>query len=238
MITIWALYDDGVGSWQHSGYDRNEFNIISIGINDNNWDNYKKIDLSLTNYNLIKELEKLPKPDVIVASPPCESWSIADNQQRLYRNSNINGEIKFFREKDILENNIKMHKNRKRDYFKQWRTTLIGFETCLSTNLIIKHFNPQIFIIENPQTSKLWEFIEIFGTINGIKNIAHYNSYNNDYTKKPTCFYSNLSLNLKHENLKSCKKWECVSGYNIRSSIPKELILNLLEKIKNNLKGE
>ena len=26
---------------------------------------------------LFDELDKLPKPDLIIASPPCESWSVA-----------------------------------------------------------------------------------------------------------------------------------------------------------------
>ena len=34
---------------------------------------YRKIDLSLNNFNLFKDLNKLPKPDIILASPPCES---------------------------------------------------------------------------------------------------------------------------------------------------------------------
>lgn len=231
---VWALFDDGVGSWNHCGYDKELFTIISIGINDNpDWENYYKIDLSLNNYDLIKQLEKLPKPDIIVASPPCESWSIADNQQRLYRKATSEGTIELFTEQNILDNNEKMHKNRKRDYHKQWRTTLCGMETALATDLIVKHFNPKIWVIENPQTSKLWEFLPIFGTTlrEGYANIAHYNSYNDEFTKKPTRFYSNVQLFLKAENKKSSTPWENVCGYDRRSSIPKDLLLDILQQI-------
>lgn len=232
---IWALFDDGVGSWQHCGFDENKFEIISIGINDHqNWKNYRRIDLRISNFDLIKELEKLPKPDIIVASPPCESWSIADNQQRLFRSVDESGNIKLFRENDILLNNILMSKNRKRDYHKQFRTSIIGFDTSLATDYIINHFKPKFWIVENPQSSKIWEFLKVFGTIlkDGFKNDTYYNCYDSNFSKKPTRFFSNIVLDLRKEHIKSNILWECVSGYDRRSSIPKALLLDILEKIE------
>lgn len=103
-MIVWCLYDDANGSWNKYSKEQNENTFISIGINNNDWDNYYKIDLSIQNENLIKELWQLPKPDIIVASPPCESWSIADNQQRLWREQKGNN-IKVHLKRDIEHNN-------------------------------------------------------------------------------------------------------------------------------------
>ena len=100
---IWCLFDDANGSWNKFSREREKEHYISIGINDNDWDNYYKIDLSIQNDKLITELEKLPKPDIIVASPPCESWSIADNQRRLW-SKQVGRMIEVFTYQDELEN--------------------------------------------------------------------------------------------------------------------------------------
>ena len=232
---IWALYDDGNMSWYNSDYDKSKYRVISIGINDHsNLDDYYQIDLRLSNENLIKQLSELPKPDIIVASPPCESWSIADNQQRLFRKiENIKdfNVVTFFTKEQIEHNNYVMGKNRQRDYFKQFRTMLIGMDTSMCLELIIKSFKPQIWIIENPQTSKIWDWLRATTNIGGYKNVAYYNNYDSNRTKKPTIFYSNKFLILKNRNIKQNLKWEQVSNYDKRSAIPKELILDILNQI-------
>lgn len=242
MKTIWALYDDGNMSWYNCGYDKSKYRVISIGIQEHNdLKDYHKIDLRLSNYNLINELSKLPKPDIIVASPPCESWSIADNQQRLFReivtiqDHNI---INFYTEDKIINNNLEMHKNRKRDYYKQFRTMLIGFDTSIATGYIINYFKPKFWIIENPQSSKIWDYLSKTCIYSGYRNIAHYNLYDLNFSKKPTCFLSNIKLNLKAENKKAIINFEKISGYNRRSSIPKELLLDILDQLGGLIKNE
>ena len=227
---IWCLFDDANGSWNKFSKEREKEHYISIGINDNDWDNYYKIDLSIQNDKLITELEKLPKPDIIVASPPCESWSIADNQQRLWREQQGNN-IKVHLKSDIEHNNKTMHPTRKRDYYKQWRTTLNGISTILGTLKIIDYFKPKYWVIENPATSKIWEFINENVKLEGFKNKAYYNAYNIEFTKKPTIFFSNLELKLKLDNIKQIRKWEEHTGYDTRSSIPKELLKDIIEQI-------
>jgi hypothetical protein len=65
-------------------YFNGQFEVHCFGINDIDVQNpksgfdfkkyfYHKIDLSIINFNLISLLEKIPKPDIILASPPCES---------------------------------------------------------------------------------------------------------------------------------------------------------------------
>lgn len=224
---IWALFDDATGSWNHCNYDREKYIIYSFGININGWENYHRIDLRLSNPNLIKELSKFPKPDIIVAHPPCESWSIADNQQRLFRK--VEGRtIELYNWEDNQYNNSIVYKKLRRDYFKQWGTTMVGFETAITTNFIIHHFNPKVWIIENPQSSKIWEFLRSFGNLSGYYNLTYYNCYDCCFTKKPTYFFSNTSIPLKKEHIKSCKKWSEVAGYDIRSAVPEPLLIDIL----------
>lgn len=228
MKVIWALFDDGGGSWNKLNKD----NVISVGINDNKWTNYYKIDLSIQNSKLIKQLEKLPKPDIIVASPPCESWSIADNQQRLWRKQQGRN-IEVFTKQDIEYNNSIYSINLKRDYYKQWRTTLNGMSTILGLLSVIDHFKPPIWIIENPRTSKIWEFIKENVGLEGYHNVAHYNCYDKEFSQKPTIFFSNVKLNLMSHKIPSGKRWESVHGYKKRSMIPSELLEDILKQVEN-----
>lgn len=227
---IWALYDDGYGSWNRLNKD----NIISVGINDNNWKNYKRIDISLNNPNLIKDFLKLPKPYAIVASPPCESWSIADNSRRAYRYSDVNKMV-LFDEMDyaILNQRSKL----KRNFFKQHQKRLIGESTILAVCYLIKFFNPKIWVIENPKTSKIWNYISNWTRLSGKKNNTYYSNYDSlNFTQKPTTFLSNIDLSLLNDSkIKSSNKWAYFNnnrGYNISSSIPSKLIKDIFNKIE------
>jgi hypothetical protein len=74
------LFDDAESSYKNAinKFFDTQFEVHSIGINNvvfpkSNYYFYHRIDLSLCNFNLIQELSKLPKPNIILASPPCES---------------------------------------------------------------------------------------------------------------------------------------------------------------------
>ena len=62
-----------------------EMTIFSVGLDIENKNNHF-IHLNLADYSylfgdnkLYETLDKLPHPDLIIASPPCESWSIASH---------------------------------------------------------------------------------------------------------------------------------------------------------------
>ncbi|VDR42310.1 hypothetical protein [Mycoplasmopsis caviae] len=71
-VIVWALYDDGNMCYYQSLKDNENLEVYPVGINDiKDIENYKRIDLSLNNLNLLKELKsQLPKPNIILASPP------------------------------------------------------------------------------------------------------------------------------------------------------------------------
>ena len=85
---MWALFDSGNGSYTKAIQTLNEtentnIDVYPIGI-DIEGKNSHFIHLDLADYKrmfgdnkLFDTLDKLPKPDLIIASPPCESWSNA-----------------------------------------------------------------------------------------------------------------------------------------------------------------
>lgn len=88
-MTVWALFDSGNGSYT-KGVKQVDANIdiYPIGIDIENKNNHF-INLNLADYSrlfgdstLFDTLDKLPKPDLIIASPPCESWSNASAMDR------------------------------------------------------------------------------------------------------------------------------------------------------------
>lgn len=200
---IWALYDDGNGSWHKLGAK----NVYSFGLNDHpDWDNYFKVDLSATNLNLIQDLEKVAKitgkPDFIIAHPPCESWSIADNQRRVYRDIKLYKTptskgvlLDLFNWRELADLNIRTMGKKQphlyRNPAKQIGKCLIGMGTATAVKCIIEHFQPHISIIENPQTSKLWDFLYAMCDMYGSKELTYYNKWDNEYTPKPTFFMFN-----------------------------------------------
>lgn len=85
-MIIWGLFDSGEGSYAKAIEEYNQENstdhqLIPIGLDiKKRRTDFVQLDLA-TNTLLHKKalwetLDTLPKPDVILASPPCESWSI------------------------------------------------------------------------------------------------------------------------------------------------------------------
>lgn len=95
-----------------------------------------------------------------------------------------------------------------------------------------------MWVIENPKTSKIWEFQENhwdFNQYNGAdvyKNSTYYSSYDPKFSLKPTIFKSNIKLNLKKDkNNTSNKNHMALGNYFKRSSIPTKLVMNIMEQI-------
>ncbi len=106
-------------------------------------------------------------------------------------------------------------------------------ERCIQNVIkILCYFKPKNYYIENPASSLIWKYIKYnLGFTNGIKNIAHYSAYNENFSKKPTCFLSNIKLNLKKakKGYMSIKKIDSNNYYLILSGACKN---NKLDEIK------
>ena len=250
---IWALYDDAESSYNKAikRYFDKKFIIYSIGINDLVFEKskyyfYKKIDLSLINFNLIKELNKLPRPDIILASPPCESWSGADCGGVMVKSITKNGEWVIKNKKYYDKYNEKAHPVKRRKFIQKETSRILGEATIGATIKIIEEFKPKYWVIENPFTSKTWKFQEFhwnFGN-KAFHNKTYYSSYDKNFSSKPTIFKSNINLNLKSKKEIGNKNHMLKGSYSKRSAIPKLLIKKIIDELlikieshKNN-KGE
>lgn len=244
-LIIWALFDDAESSYKNAiskYFDKLNIEVHSVGINDIKFPKskkyfYHKIDLSITNFNLLKQLSNLPKPDIILASPPCESWSGADcsGKMTVKIGSNWNWTIK---NKSFYDEHNKICNPVKRRYFdKKERTRICGEATIGGTILIIQHFKPKVWIIENPKTSKTWDFQKNHWNFLGIMNDTYYSAYNLNFSLKPTIFKSNIKLSLlKKRPKKSNNDHMALGSYSKRSSIPGKLIKNIIEQCINYIK--
>lgn len=210
------------------------FEVHSIGINsifflEKKDYFYHRIDLSLNNFNLLKDLSSLPKPDIVLASPPCESWSGADCAGKMLRSISKDGEWIVKNKKYYDEYNKIAHPVKRRYFTQKERGRILGESTIGATIEIIEKFKPKIWIIENPQTSKTWEFQRNHWDFQGINNLTYYSSYNSDFSPKPTIFKSNIKLELKIKKEVGNKDHMLKSSYSARSKIPHELIKELME---------
>jgi len=257
-ITVWALFDSGNGCYTKTvNKNFDNIDIYPVGIDVEN-KNSHFINLNLADYSelfsggispIFEELDKLPKPDIILASPPCESWSMASAMPRgnacwqtneittLFGTEKADNHFSLRTKLELEEDNAK----KKGAFVKYWYKTVynrINGELCaFNTIRIIERYKPNIWIIENPQSSRLWRYYKQIHNFNGIENVAHYNSYAEQVPKKATTFYSNIELELRTTSEKADitvtvnndgRKF--LRGYNNRSNIPEMLIKEILEK--------
>lgn len=227
---IWALFDDGNSCYKNAIKNEN-IEVHNIGINNISMQNYHKIDLSLLNDNLFKQLDKLPKPNIILASPPCESWSCADCGGRMFRNIKDNCLWLVKNKQYYIEYNKVCNPVKRRNFIKKETNRIIGETTIGATLEIINKYNPNVWVIENPQSSKIWDYIKYHHNFNGINNITYYSTYDNSFSLKPTNFLSNINLNLRKDKIRGNKDYMKVNTYNNRSNIPYSLINNIIEEI-------
>ena len=187
---------------------------------------------------LFDTLDKLPQPDLIIASPPCESWSVASamkNGNACWKREDVSDSL-FEPQTPLSRFTVRNHDDYDGTQFKQDKSLIKrinGELTVFNTIEIIKRYNPKYYIIENPAYGRLWEYVDkILGFKMPLDNFTYYNNY--DYPiSKPTKFKSNVYLNLKSENIPNDVIFN--SGfsrdYNERSNIPKKLVDDIFIKI-------
>ena len=216
---------------------------------ENNHTNFIHLDLGslgelFGDDSMWSKLDELPSPDIILCSPPCEAWSMASaikgGGNNCWRSVGETSSIRTKAELDAINATGTPYR---RIYWKAKYRRLNGEATAFNTLRIIERYSPKVWVIENPQTSQLWKYYKDVCGFEGYKNLAHYHAYDiENFTKKPTVFYSNIPLSLKTSREKPqlfFKKSEAdlVGGkdisrsYNVRSRIPLELIKDILEQI-------
>ncbi|MEG0992204.1 MAG: cytosine methyltransferase, partial [Malacoplasma sp.] len=147
------------------------------------------------------------------------------------------GEWKVMNKKYYDEYNKTAHPVKKRRFLQKEKGRILGESTIGGTIEIINHFKPKIWIIENPQTSKTWEFQKNHWDFYGEENLAYYSAYNANFSPKPTIFKSNIKLVLINKRVKGNNDHMSRGSYSKRSSIPKELIKTIIEQVLKYIKS-
>ncbi|BCK42939.1 DNA methyltransferase [Streptococcus suis] len=256
-MTVWALFDSGNGSYTKGAATINRsgganIDIYPIGIDIENKNNHF-INLNLADYGrlfgdntLFDTLDKLPKPDLVIASPPCESWSNASAMiegNACWKQEDLSDSL-FAPQREASMFTIRNKSDYEQTYInyqydRQFMKRVNGELCAFNTVEIIKRYNPRYFIIENPASGRLWKYIEdVMGFKLPYLNITRYNNY--DYPlQKPTKFASNIFLGLKTD-VKPAKTTltNFSKSYNERSNIPQKLVIEIFSKIYNEFSKE
>lgn len=255
-MIVWSLFDSGNGCYKNAAerYFLNRLVNYSIGLDIEN-KNTHFIHLNLADYSdlfgssvMFTRLDQLPKPDIILASPPCESWSIASSmkggnvcwysEELLTLFGPVKSTNSFtLRTRSQLEGHFEKSPHFKKFWWKTVYNRINGELCAYNTIRIIERYQPQVWVIENPQTSKIWRYYREIQDFQGIENVAHYNAYDRSFSKKPTTFYSNIYLPIRTsyeraEAVLSRRKGDdrrVIHGYNAKSNIPLPLIKDILE---------
>lgn len=241
-MIVWALFDSGNGCYAQAAKDFPEIELYSIGMDkEHKNDHFINLDLAAYSFDgkanpLFMVLDQLPEPDVILASPPCESWSVASAM----KNGNASwkqevGDSLFQPQLPLSRFTVRDYKDYEGVQFIPEKSLInrINGELCtFNTIQIIKRYSPKIHVIENPAGSRIWDYVDqVLGFNLTYDNLTYYNNY--DYPiKKPTKFKSNMNLKLRQEKIENEVSWKSFSrNYNTRSNIPMELVIDIFEKI-------
>lgn len=255
-MIVWALFDSGNGSYTKGAKDLSDkglcdIEIYPIGIDIERKNNHF-INLNLADYSrlfgdntLFDTLDKLPKPDLIIASPPCESWSNASaipNGNACWKKEDLSDSL-FKPQREPSPFTIRSNRDYEQAYnnYKYDRQFMkrVNGELCIFNTIeIIKRYEPDFFVIENPASGRIWRYIEeVISFELPFKNPTRYNNYGYPISK-PTKFASNLDLQLNNEANKPEVTWQDFStSYNERSNIPQELVKEIFTKIYQRWKG-
>ncbi len=249
-MIVWALFDSGNGSYTKAINTLNssggaKIEVYPIGLDIENKNNHF-IPLNLADYSrifgdnkLFDTLDKLPHPDLVIASPPCESWSNASamaDGNACWKQEDLSDSLfqpqtppSMFTIRSNKDYELAYHNYQ---YDRQFMKRVNGELCAFNTIEIVKRYQPSYWIIENPASGRLWKYIEqIIGFHLPHKNPTRYNNY--DYPlQKPTKFASNIFLNLNNEIKPAEVEWGRFSKlYNERSNIPQKLLLDIFQTV-------
>lgn len=227
-MRILALFDDGNGSVKKA---LPEHDVVSVGIGN------ADIVMDLSDLKNIKKLVDMHKKDpfdLLMASPPCESWSFATggDNGNAYRDKNSLALRTFQNWKTNPYVGVRKLVERNAPeipavYSRYLRKGVNGDLTALFTAELVKALGIP-FVIENPQSSMIFDKLEREG-LSFVKNVACYAAYSDDFPVKRTGFASGVAMNLKQA--KRAKFAFCDwkgSKHIVRSSMPVDLIKDIV----------
>ena len=215
QIVVWDLFGGGQNSVYQSLRENPLFDVWTFDITEPTREQHIKQDLTVD--NIIEVLGQYPKPDIIVASPLCQSFSQVLQMK--------GGGTCFWKKENgvLVERTVAEFETLKSGFTKhlkadkQLEIKRLG-EKCINNTLaIIEHFKPQFWYIENPANSLMWYYIEHnkadWIAANGpvFKNKTYYNNYGFSI-QKATIFLSNIDLHLKYEKINYSYEKEVINN--------------------------
>lgn len=258
---VWALFDSETGDYNSAAkkYFSDTIDLYGVGISHYGKDTDRYLNFDLSDFTELftgesiasKLLKKLPQPDIIVASPPCESWS----HMTSINNGNVHWkryasklfpENKIFQLQDVdVETGFVKGQGIKTFY------TRVNGELChQNTWEIIKKVHPKVFMVENPD-NYCWEYINKYvrgGLPKMYLNKLVYSAYDaNKFSPKPEIFASNMKLNMRQKFVQkngnsikaSCDKNGFIGrNYSTRSKIPELAIKDFFDQAIAYIEGE
>lgn len=224
---IWDLFGGGNNSVakaiDNGEYDIYTFDVVPKKLNNHKSENYHYFELDLSCglkiqnkkhlvngfSNIIDLFESLnlPKPDIIVSSPLCQSFSnvlsLVGGGTCFWKKEKRYGTLEegtklIERDKDEFEKlkHAGFTKNLNAD--KQLFIKQLG-QICIDNTVkLIKHFKPTYWYIENPASSLIWFYIVNNLNLKGFLNKASLGAYGYPIAKY-ACFFSNTKIELNNQ---------------------------------------
>ncbi|WP_406618112.1 C5 methylase (MAV1virus-like) protein [Mycoplasmopsis lipophila] len=201
---VWDLFGGGQNSVFNTikEFDLEEyFEIYTFDVTEPIRKNHIKIDLSQD--NIIDKMKNFPHPDIIVASPLCQSFSCVLNMK--------GGGTCFWKYEDetktsLTERTLEEFEKLKGGFTKNLNGEVQLFikrlgQRCIDNTIkLIEFYKPKYWYIENPKHSLMWKYIKYnksyFFEKNLFLNEASLGKYG-FLTSKPTIFLSNIKMNLE-----------------------------------------
>lgn len=259
-LVCWALFDSETGDYTstvHKYFD-DKIDIYGVGISHYGKDTDRYFNCNLADFSELfggpsisqKLINHLPKPDIIVASPPCESWS----HMTSINNGNIHWKryaSKLFPEKKVFQlQDVDVSTGFvKNNGIKTFYCRVNGELCHQNTWEIIKTTRPKVFMVENPDNYS-WEYIHGYiagGVPKMYLNKLVYSAYDPvRFSPKAEIFASNIKLKLRDfqvvNNGNSCKSSLDKNGfigknYSTRSQIPQLAIKDFFDQALAYIEG-
>jgi len=251
-IIVWDLFGGTNNSVYNALKDNDEYEVLTFDITQPSRDKHYRLDM--TDHFVIERLELYPEPDIIVASPPCDSFSsILSMRGGGTACWVLKADKLIYRSKADFD----LHKNgfhRHLDFKKQMDKAILGEKLLINIIRIIQHFKPKLWYIENPRTSLMWKYIGLNTDLPMFNyNKVKYGNYGFP-TPKATIFLSNKKLVLNDKkvdhnqpNYVPGEKWKRGEkhfyslarsnfggqGSSRASEIPKQLLLDIFLQFKD-----
>ena len=230
-IIVWDLFGGGQNSVYNTVKEYNlPIEVYTFDITEPQHE--KQFILDLSSKDVIEKLKQYPRPDIIVASPLCQSFSCVLQMK--------GGGTCFWKKENglLVERPVAEFETLKSGFTKnltaqkQLEIKRLG-EKCINNTLaIIEHFKPLCWYIENPRNSLMWYYIThnkaewVWKNGPIYPNCTYYNNYGFK-VQKPTIFLSNIDLHLKHEKI----------NYNFDKEVINNVVYYKIDGVKQSRSG-